>query len=41
LVWSFPGFIDVDRSRSLFSPNTPGLVGDGLPTDLARDGPAG
>jgi glucokinase len=31
-----PGFIDVDRSRSLSSPNTPGLVGDQLPTDLAR-----
>lgn len=30
-----PGFIDVDRSRNLFSPNTPGLVGDELPTDLA------
>lgn len=31
-----PGFIDVDRSRNLFSPNTPGLVGDELPSDLAR-----
>jgi glucokinase len=32
-----PGFVDVDRGQSLFSPNTPGLLGDGLPTRLARD----
>lgn len=30
-----PGFVDPDRGRSLFSPNTPGLVGDELPRRLA------
>jgi len=29
------GFVDVDARRSLFSPNTPGLVGDELPRALA------
>ncbi len=31
-----PGFVDPDRGRSLFSPNTPGLVGDELPRRLAE-----
>lgn len=30
-----PGFVDVDACRSLFSPNTPRLVGDELPRVLA------
>ncbi len=30
-----PGFVDVDARRSLFSPNTPGLVGGELPQALA------
>ena len=32
-----PGFVDADRRRSLFSPNTPGLLGDGLPTRVSRE----
>jgi glucokinase len=32
-----PGFVDPDRTRSVFSPNTPGLVGDELPTRLSRE----
>jgi glucokinase len=30
-----PGFVDEGRTATLFSPNTPGLLGDGLPTLLA------
>ena len=32
-----PGFVDVERRQSLFSPNTPGLLGDELPTRLSRE----
>ncbi len=32
-----PGFVDVERGQSLFSPNTPGLLGDELPTRLSRE----
>ena len=32
-----PGFVDADRTRSLFSPNTPGLLGGDLPTRLSQE----